>query len=440
MVKHKHLEKKIGYFCLLTTYRLSLDYVYTVVISQSFAYEGYIFSPSLEKIIESYIYMYILFFITDCEIKNIKTYFINIQLLIFILPMLTYYALANQSREFILLICGFHILQVVLLKKIKIESKIKITKISNVFIMFLYIIVIFTLIGSVLLNGIPTLAAFNLQNIYDIRDEVVMGFPLVYLVPWCAKVILPFLIVYNLNKKKKIKTILFTVSQILLFMIYAHKSFLFSLIELLIIYFLVNRKVLKKMFYPILTIAIAIPTLIFQSFHLFSDYLSFGVRRFLFVPALNKFVYFDFFSLHEKVHFATGFTGSIVGLFGIQNPYEPYIISTVIATYKAGHFSTGTNTGYMAEAYANGGVWGMLLIAVLMVLFILILDNVSSNLDLGVVLGTATTLLIALNDAAFFTSLITGGGVVLIVLFYFYDSDEYVNNKKAPVLKRDSSA
>ena len=340
--------------------------------------------------------------------------------------MLSLYALSNKNRLFMILICLFHVFQVFLLYKIKLKNNVKITETSIFFVRILYLFILITLIGSVVINGLPSITAFNLSNIYDIREDIISVFPLTYLVPWCCKVILPFLVVYNFDKKKYNIAFLFSIIQIAFFMIYAQKSYLFALIAVFAVYYFSKKRNLRQTLFGGFLIATSIPAIFYNIFGLGFNYLSFFVRRFLFVPAYNKFLYYDFFSAHEKVYFADGLIGNI---FGIKSPYQ-YGITTLIATYEKGSYATGANTGYMADAYANAGIWGMLLIALLMVFLIIFLDNHSKNLNLSVVLGASTTIILSLNDIAFFTALLTGGLIVLALLLYFYDCDQYLRKTK----------
>lgn len=95
--------------------------------------------------------------------------------------------------------------------------------------MLLGFLILIVFVNLLVFNGLPSLTAINLFDVYDVRKSVNYGLPLMgYLVPWLGKVINPFLIGMFLYKKEIRWSIFFLFLQILLYLYTGHKSFLFS--------------------------------------------------------------------------------------------------------------------------------------------------------------------------------------------------------------------
>lgn len=414
---YKFNEKRIFLFVLL--FRVALDCTYIAYVSKNFSYAGFYLSLNFMKYILSYCYLIILALYTPSNIEKVTSFFAHVQLSIIIIPMLSYYALNNQSTYYMTLICCVYILQMLILKKYKTNSKIKLIGMSKALIISMYGFVILTLVFSLVLVGKPTFSAFNFDNIYTLREDRPIVSFLGYTVTWCTKVIIPYLIIFNYSKKKYSMFFLFVTIQILFFMIFAHKSMLFSLAVIFGIYFLYEKKWLLDGYYLGLTGSIALSMYIYIHTGNFFSFLSFFVRRWFYVPAQIKFDFFDFFSIREKVYFADGLIGKI---FGIKSHYD-FEIKTLIATYRKGTYSTGANTGYFGDAYANLGTIGVIIIGILVIMTIILLEKWSCNLPTSVVAASSGYIFMAFNDQAFFTLLLTGGLFMFLFMIYIFNSD-----------------
>lgn len=81
-------------------------------------------------------------------------------------------------------------------------------------------------------------------------------------------------------------------------------------------------------------------------------------ERFLFGPAVNKFLYYDFFSYYPKHYFADGIIGKCLG---ITYQYVATSGQLVFAFfYKGRLFESNSVTGYLGDGYAQAGFLGII--------------------------------------------------------------------------------
>ena len=145
---------------------------------------------------------------------------------------------------------------------------------------------------------------------------------------------------------------------------------------------------------------------------------SMVARRFLMIPAMLKFRYYDFFSVNPKVYFADGRIGD---LFHIVSPYDSPIPIVIRRFYEGPNSSGSANTGYWGDAYANAGLLGVICLSVILAVMIKIIELITRNTPIEVVAATSVFTILSLNDVAFFTNILSGGMFILFVLYYSFD-------------------
>lgn len=141
------------------------------------------------------------------------------------------------------------------------------------------------------------------------------------------------------------------------------------------------------------------------------------VVRQLTLPAIISYKYYDFFSSNKKLHFSEGLLGKI---FSIESPYNiraAYIISGSIGNHE--------NTGFLADAYSNGGIIAMIMMCSLFLIILLYVDSISRNSKKGYMYTALMVYqIIILNDASLLTTILTGGLSILLVIMYIIASEE----------------
>lgn len=410
-------KRSVIAFSYLLIYKLIIDIFYVFFIYKYYEYMGFSLDYSAYKYFFSLIFLVILFIFSPKDEKEPSSIFLQLHLIIMYIPMLTIYAFMDKHNEFMLANVLAFLLQCILVKLI---PNIKIVRVKNskkLLYLLICIITIVVYVSMIRANGIPSLSALNILNVYEIRSNVTYPPLMNYLVFWQAKVINPFLITVAYLKRSKSFLIISISLQIFIYMITAHKSFLFIPIAIIII-----CRILKKVdFFKFSTAVAAGGSFIILIHHIISKSLllpSILIRRFLLVPAHIKFSYYDFFSNNPYMYFSSGFFGHI---FGITYPYDVNIANLIGDIYYNSP-DMWTNTGYLADAYANMGYFGMCMISVLFVIILKAIDSLSVKVGRELVVGLSLFSILALNDGAFLTTLLTGGFLFLIVILFLYSN------------------
>jgi hypothetical protein len=269
-------------------------------------------------------------------------------------------------------------------------------------------------------NGIPSLTALNILNVYSVRSNVAYPFLMVYLVNWQAKVINPFLITMSyLNRNRKM-LFLSVFLQLLLYLITAYKTFLLIPVAIIFIIEMIKKFDFLKTSSKVSVFAVLgmyISYLVTQSIVIPSLF----IRRFLFVPALIKFYYYDFFSNHGFMYFSAGTLGNILGVKYNYDLSPAYLIGQIYFNNP----QTGANTGYIGDAYANMGFVGMIIISVLFIWILKLIDSLSIKIGKNLTVGLALFSILSLNDSALLTTLLTGGLLLLLCILYLYTTTNF---------------
>lgn len=392
-----------------------LDFTYVKFVYKYYAYMGFKLDFSMLKFIFSFIYFIIIYFVLPKDEKKPSYIFLQLHFIIMIMPMFTLYAFANEAGRFMFYVNILFIMECILVRLLPI---IKITRIKNSKKLLKWIVIgmsIFVYGSMIRANGIPSLRALNILSVYDIRGNVKYPFLMGYLVAWQAKIINPFLITISYINKNKRMLILSILMQLLIYLITAHKSFLLIPFAILvIIYILKSEKFLKLSAFlaPIGLIFSYLTEIIFGNLIIPSLF----IRRFLFVPANLRFNYYEFFSNNKFLYFSEGQIGKVLGL---QSPYSVKIANWIGYLYS-GNIETSANTGYLADAYANMGVFGMFLISIILVGIFIFIDSMSTRIDKKIVIGLSLFSMMGLNDGSLLTALLTGGMLLLLILLYLY--------------------
>lgn len=418
---NKIKNKPFTVFTFLFIYKLLLDYVYIEYVNKYYSYMGFVLDFNMYKYIISILWFIMLFMALPKNNNKPSSIFLHIHFIVMIIPMLTTYAFANESNVFLALSCVCFILECIILK---VAPNIKLRKIknSNIILYSILIINTFFVYGMMIkANGIPTLTALNLNKVYEIRPFVKYPFLMAYLVPWQGKIINPFLITISYLKKNR-KMLGFSLFlQLILYLITAHKTFILMPIAIIIVIKMMERNNFigtSSLFAPIgILFVYGIHKLIDSAMIL----PSLIIRRFLFLPSQIKFFYYDFFSKNELLYFSEGVIGKLIGT------KSPYSIKTVnmMGYIYLNNIETNVNTGYLADAYANIGVFGMFVFSILFSLILLLIDSLSKKIGKEMVIGLSLASVLALNDSALLTTMLTGGLLLLLLILYLYSNSNY---------------
>jgi len=418
----KKINKRIIILLALFIYKIVLDVGYVYFVHDKFEYMGFLLNVNWFKYlisIGSFLLIYV--FVPKTSYKP-SYIFIQLHLIIMIIPMLTIYSFTNQATEYFITIISLFILECVLVKRLPEVNIVRIKHSKFILYLVFGVISVYVYFSMIYYNGIPSLNALNLMNVYDIRSNIKYPFLTMYLVNWQAKVINPFMITLSyINRKWKYLAVSIFL-QIVLFLIVPHKAYLFIPVAIIATMFLYERYQLFEVFSK--TAALSSFTLVMIYIYTKSIWLpSLFIRRLLFVPALIKFHYYDFFSTNPKLFFSEGLIGSLLNL---DYPYDMNSSNLMSAIYF-NNPNSGANTGYIADAYANMGLLGMFFMTIMLVIIFKIIDSLSIKIGKGLVIGMAIFSIMSLNDSALLTTMLTGGLLFLIFVLYLYTN---INNER----------
>lgn len=411
----------------MIVYKIVLDIAYLWFICGIYGYyKNFKIDIVFIKYIESWFLYLGLIVTTPRKKRTIVSYYLVMQLCIMIAPMLSMYGLGNRSRNFIYMVSATHFLQCFLDRYINWNSKVRIEKGNRISWILIAMLVSITFLFTIPMKGIPNLSALDFSNVYEIRAENVMNFPLNYLLPCLFSVVIPIILVYSLENRKY--WLLFLSGMIILYfyLVYAHKSWFFSFFMIIIVYLLIKRELfIGGISWGMSFMVIGL--LLGLSFsEKFLTPCSLFIRRVLFLPADIKYEYYSFFASRDKLHFSEGLIGKI---FGMEPPYNKPI-TYIIGDYMNQEGSS-CNTGYLADGYANLGIIGIFLAGILLLILLKLFDAVSQENMFYPNFAILVYNLYGLNDGALLTKMLTGGlGVALILLYFQYQGKGRLNSRK----------
>jgi len=405
-------------FLLLITFKVLLEVSYVHFVSPLYEYTGFSLDLNMVKLFESYISLTVLFFCLPQGEKKISTVGFQLLFLLMIVPSLSLYALINGPRIYLYFFIASFCLT---MSTVKIFPIVKMKKIKNAnFILFflLGIISIFVYIVLLKLNGVPNLRAIALSTVYEIRSEVNYGSEIMgYLLKWQANVINCFLIGLAWYKRKYFVMLLVLGLQVVLFLICAHKSFLFSPFLVLFLLYAIERKQLMLFSLASLVIVILFCFALYE-LKVTNFPASMFIRRVLFVPARISFSYYDFFSKNEYLYLSHSKMG-----FGLmEDPYEDYDMSVahMMGMIYSDNPEKSMNTGYLGEAYMNFGFGGMLIFSLMLGLVFVVADSISKKTSITIAIAAIAMPIVSLVNGAFLSRMLTGGFLLSLFVLWLY--------------------
>jgi hypothetical protein len=292
--------------------------------------------------------------------------------------------------------------------------KIYIIKITNNFSKYSISIILLVLIVIFFTKkyGLPNISIFALSDVYDVRFNNKGKFSVFWqdILPIFNFGINPFIFSVSLEEKNRKLTLISALTAIYFFFQLGTKTTLLSIFFMYLMYMLYNKKNVPQGLGMTLSFIIVISDIINKYFNNVSFLALFGFRLFA-VPANLSFMHYDFFSTNEKLYFSETVFGKI---FNLKSPYN------VHSTYLIGSGLSNANTGFLADAYDQGGFIVMIIYTLLLIFIFLLVKTVSKNHPLTVFV-CFSYFIITLNDSSLLTAISTfGGGILLLLLYRFY--------------------
>lgn len=399
-------------------FKVVLDTIYVYWVYPIFGYSGYSLAINYFNIFISYFLLVIMVLSVPKGDSKLSYMILNMHLVIIYIPLLTLLGFGGTSFIFALLAVFCFLIQSIairLIPTIRI-NKIKRDRFSGFLVNCL--LLSFTVINYLYLFNFYklNLNVFNFNNIYDIRSYIRLEGIFSYLITWQYRIINPYIIVYAHAKKSKEVFIVSVLLQIIIFFYLPYKEILLSLALVFIILILEKLRIsFSEYFVHILSIIGITSVMIIE----FCSLMPFAlVTRLLFEPAKIKYQYFAFFNTHPKLLYSEGLIGKVLNL---KYPYSQPI-GFIVYSYFEPLGTSNSNTGYIAYAYANSGVLGMLMMSFLFIIILLLIDSFSISKNKLYLLSVFIYPMIILNDGDLLTLLLTGGLFLLIFLLFLHNT------------------
>ena len=409
-------HKRKGLFSVFVFYLITLYIVYNLALSRLYSYSQTVYTPNYLKLILSVFLCIITFIFVPKDSKKPSTYLYYIYYLITYLPTVMFYWMADKPTDYIVYETICFVLISLIVKPTFLTIRIKAEHGLLIIYSFFIIYVAFCVI-LVFRNGGIHINAL-IKDLYQLRSENNTSGVLGYILNWCAKSFMPFYFVYFFLKKNYGCVCLVSFLQMLLFFSYGFKAYIMAIFMIIAVGYLMRN---SSAFLRNITISLSAgnigATLLF--FLGSTMLLNLFPYRTLFLPSQGQFEYYDFFTHNKFLYFSEG---SIGKLFGMKYPYTQQIGRVVNAyIYGADKISNG-NTGVLSYGYADLGVWGMILGAILIGIILNVVDSSTDKLPIMIPVSAMAYQMFMLNDNNILICLNTGGIIWTIVMLIMFNS------------------
>ena len=417
------LERKKSIIIWIVVYLLSTVLIYLLAISPlfSYAYMTTHINPITFGIC-------VLLFLITVHLLPIKTdrpssYLFYLIYIVAYLPTLLYTWMNNMEVRYIL----YFTFCIIIIEVFVSSSHVICIGIKNAEVFFygFFVIYVFASFLLVILNGGINPNSFLISEISANRNNNVSGF-WGYLLNWCAKSFSPIYFAFFYYKRKWRLVGFVCVIQILLYLSFGFKAFLFSIGLLIFMTFILEKGMhYFKLMPELFSFVHVLSYLLFKTGITQLPLFTFAYRT-LFIPAQCQFQYYEFFTNNDFLHFSEGIIGKI---FGVNYPYT-YPIGVIVNQYTFGkdYYSNG-NTGMFSYGFADFGFLGMVLASILLVIIFKIVDGSTLNIPKSLVVSAMSYQMIILNDSNLLISLNTGGIIFSIFLLIVINSNQIINDK-----------
>ena len=422
--KKRFLLNIVAFYALL-----SYGYYFFYYIFQNYSTKiGFPLNINYFKLIEGLfvILMVALFYVYNDMNESIYLTYTFIFYVFIIVPSASFYFMTNNSRSYfymqilsIVILNLFYILNIIFdnNRKNKKQEYLGLKLVPKNFNLamtgFLGVISLFML-ADVLIYikyGHSLLYLFKLDKVYDIRIKARSEVPnkLSYIISWSAMVIVPASIAFCVKIKKYYLIIIPIFVQILIFTIGGTKSHIFTLILVGFVFILyIYKKV--DLFIPFINVLLAVTLLLKNAF-----IMAVVVNRAFFFPQSISYSHYHFFIKYPHLKLSNSILRHI-----FVNHYKldaPFIISRYV--YKAPVMSANTN--FIANAYANYGLIGIILFTLIVAVILIIIERISVNeISKRYVILITFCSFFALINSALFTTMLTHGLLFSLLLAFVF--------------------
>ena len=398
-------------FLSMLLYKIILDLCYWLVISPIFRYAKFVLEVNGAKLVEAYLLLPVIFVLMPKSPKKLSNIMIWMLILVSYVPMLTIFALKDESRVFMYAATFFWLIvfQLVRLPRIRLRSLERSTVIGYALSAFIGMVVFLMLYWrfGFSLN-------LTIKDVYGIRTQYSRTeVPLAgYFINWQAYILNPVLFLTFTIRKKWLYAGLIVLFQFFLFSTTGLKSFLFSIPFVTFVVWATTR---KNVFAYIAAGLVGVILVGMLSYWLVGDILtsSLFTRRTLLVPAHTYFLYYDFFSQNDPVLLSS------TRIFRSFLDY-PYHLAppNLIAEASFNLPEMAANTGLVGDAYMNFRHAGLVLWGILLAAVLKLVDACSAGKDIRITTAAVTMLVLSLVNGGLLTNMLTHGLLLSLLVMY----------------------
>jgi hypothetical protein len=257
--------------------------------------------------------------------------------------------------------------------------------------------------------------SLSMSSIYDFRQEFneSLTFPLNYLLPFAGGPLNGFVVAYLIYKRKYQLLALPFLAGILYFGFSTHKAMLFYPFFAAIIYMSINSRA-GHLYLMGLFIALTLITFRVVGTG-WEDLLgSSFANRLVFIPAQIHYFFF-----REFAEIGPQFWAESRLTFGLIPSDLPLSSVNYIGLRMTGDAIIGANTGWIANGYMNGWLFGIVAYAILMAVTLHVIDRLGEKYGYGFV-GAAFVIPIfsVINSIDLLAGYLTGGLLLLFVIVF----------------------
>ncbi|HBE44898.1 MAG TPA: hypothetical protein DDW17_05440 [Deltaproteobacteria bacterium] len=410
-------------FFLLIAFKILLEISYITFVYPLFRYMGFTLNPDIVKFIESYLTVTFFFLLIDSKYDlRPSDIFFKVLFLLMIVPMSSFYALADMDRGYYYVFMLSFLVTFIIRRLI---PSFKINKIdgSNKALILLMVIILLSVPSFLIaLNGMPSLTAFDLRRVYEIRGETLYGPESInYLVRWVTNVLNCFLIGLAVYERKYWLLIPAVFLQMVIYAITGHKSMFFAPFAVLFLLIIVKRWRLMR----VATLSLLVLFMLCYILYVMgvsSLPASLLIRRVFYNPPQISYMYYDYFSRNPHTYLSQ----SKAGLGLAENPYETsnLPITKMMGSIYAGNENTNVNTGYLGDAFMNFGFGGMMVFSYILGLIMVMIDSLSRRTNIYIAVACSVIPMQKLINGSLFTTLLSNGLLFSMLVIWLYNKRE----------------
>ncbi|MDR5658760.1 O-antigen polymerase [Serpentinicella sp. ANB-PHB4] len=417
-----------NYFVLLS-YMMLLIISYGLFIDPVFNQASMFNNFNLVKFFESVFVFSCLYIAIPKEGNRPSAVTTNILYVLMVIPFISLYSAHDENRIFMYYFTSSFMLTLLTIKVLP-RVRLKFFKNSQYILIFMILCMSIYTYGELFrLNGVPSLQALNLLEVYDVRELTNYSSSLlIRLSSWQARIINSFIMLVAYEKKNKKLFLVAAFFQVVHFLYVGHKSFLFFPLYVFAVYYAAKKKKIVEL---LLASLISVVVISLVAYYLFDNIIigSLFIRRVSFVPAQNSFYYYDFFSQNDFIFMSTSYLQ-----WFFDSPIYSERITNMIGRIYYGRPFMSVNTGYLGEAYSNFGYFGMLFFSLFLSILLKLMDSIAKTSNSIISLVLMSSVMYIMVDSSFMVSLISHGIIISVIIAYLQASykrsreDENIND------------